>query len=129
VLGPDALRARARALQAHEATGWYIDDYGRAQVSMNLTNYKVTSPHAAAEAVREEAAKLGLIVPTELVGLIPKEAMLEAGRFYLKKQGRSWGVPEARTDSHRDPISRIGRNCPTFDPKKEESLSCAWREA
>ncbi len=82
-------------LKQVKATGWFIEDYGRAQVSINLTNYRVTPPHVALDVVREEAASLGLIVTgSELVGLIPKDALLEAGRYYLKNQGRSWGVPE-----------------------------------
>ncbi|MHB8878543.1 MAG: glutamate formimidoyltransferase [Myxococcaceae bacterium] len=82
-------------LKAVKAVGWEIPAYGRAQVSINLTNYHVTPPHVAVEAVREEAARLGLVVTgSELIGLIPREALLDAGRFYLRRQGRSCGVPE-----------------------------------
>jgi len=78
-----------------KGTGWYIDEYAMAQISMNLTNYKVTPPHWAVEVCREEAQKRGLVVTgTELVGLIPKEAMLVAGRYYLEKQGKCPGQPE-----------------------------------
>ena len=63
---------------------------------MNLTDHHVTPPHVALETVRDQARDLGLVVTgSELVGLMPKEAILEAGRYYLKRQGRSWGVPEA----------------------------------
>lgn len=78
-----------------KAVGWYIDEYKMAQISMNLTNYKTTPIHLAVEEIKKEARKLGLLVTgSELVGLIPKAAMLEAGRYYLKKQNKSCGVPE-----------------------------------
>jgi glutamate formiminotransferase/formiminotetrahydrofolate cyclodeaminase len=125
IVGPDGVAERiAGRFKQMKATGWYIDDYGRAQVSMNLTNYKVTSVHAALDGVREEGAKLGLIVTgSELVGLIPKDAMLEAGRHYLKKQGRSWGVPE-RELIHIATLSLgLGELSP-FDPKKKIIEMC-----
>ncbi|MBI5534235.1 MAG: glutamate formimidoyltransferase [Deltaproteobacteria bacterium] len=125
IIGPDGVPERIPGrFKQMKATGWYIDDYGRAQVSMNLTNYKVTSVHAALEGVRDEASKLGLVVTgSELVGLIPKDAMLEAGRYYLKKQGRSWGVPE-RELIHIAILSLgLGELSP-FDPKKKIIEMC-----
>jgi glutamate formiminotransferase/formiminotetrahydrofolate cyclodeaminase len=78
-----------------KAIGWYIDDYKRAQISINFTNYKVTPPHVVYEAVRKLAAEKGMrVTGSELVGLIPKASMLEAGRYYLRKQGKSTGIPE-----------------------------------
>jgi glutamate formiminotransferase/formiminotetrahydrofolate cyclodeaminase len=78
-----------------KAVGWYIDSYNRAQISINLTNYKVTPPHAVLEKVRELAAEMGIgITGSELVGLIPKAALLEAGKFYLKRLNESAGIPE-----------------------------------
>ncbi len=78
-----------------KAIGWYIDDYRRAQISINFTNYKVTPPHIVFEAVRKLAVEKGLrVTGCELVGLIPKAAMLEAGHYFLKQQGKSTGVPE-----------------------------------
>jgi len=78
-----------------KAIGWYIPEYGIAQISINFTNYKVSPPHIVFDAAREEANKLGVrVTGSELVGLIPKEAMLEAGKYYLKKQGKCPGVPE-----------------------------------
>ena len=75
--------------------GWFIEEYGRAQISFNLMNYKVTSIHEVFDACREEAAKVGVrITGSELVGLIPLEAILAAGDHYLAKQGRTTGVPE-----------------------------------
>jgi len=81
--------------KACKATGWYLEAFETAQVSMNLTDYHVTSPHAAFEEVRKQANARGLrVTGSELVGLIPKEAMLMAGRYYLEKQGKCPGVPE-----------------------------------
>lgn len=78
------------------AVGWVIPEYGRAQVSINLTNYKVTPVHAVFDACREEAAALGMrVTGSELVGLIPLEALLAAGDHYLGAQGKTTGIPEA----------------------------------
>ncbi len=82
-------------LKAVKGVGWYIDEYGLAQVSINLTNYKITPLYKLFEECRKEAKKLGLrVTGSELVGLIPKEAMLQTGRYYLEKQGKCPGVPE-----------------------------------
>jgi glutamate formiminotransferase/formiminotetrahydrofolate cyclodeaminase len=82
-------------LKAVKAIGWYIEQYRQAQVSINLLSYRTTPLHQVYETAREEAAKLGLVVTgSELVGLTPLEPLVEAGRFYLKKQGRSTGLPE-----------------------------------
>jgi len=82
--------------KAVRAIGWYIDSYRQAQVSINLINYNVTPLHVVFDSACEEAAKLGLrVTGSELVGLIPLKPMLDAGRHYLKKQGKSAGVPEA----------------------------------
>lgn len=78
-----------------KAVGWYIEDYGIAQISINFTNYKVSPVHLVFDDVIRQAERFGLrVTGSELVGLIPKEAMLAAGRFYLEKQGKSPGVPE-----------------------------------
>lgn len=78
-----------------KAVGWYIEEYGRAQISINLTNLKVSPLHAVFDATCEEATKRGLrVTGSEIVGLVPRAALLEAGRFFLHKQGRSTGVPE-----------------------------------
>lgn len=82
-------------LRECRAVGWYIEEYGRAQISINLTNHKVTPVYAAFDACEEEARKYGLrVTGSELVGLIPLDALREAGRHYLTKQGLSTGVPE-----------------------------------
>ncbi|MFC1888013.1 glutamate formimidoyltransferase, partial [Candidatus Cloacimonadota bacterium] len=78
-----------------KAVGWYIDEYNRAQISINLTNYKITPPHLVLEKVRELAVEKGIqITGSELVGLIPKEAILMAGKYYLNRLGESCGIPE-----------------------------------
>ena len=83
-------------LKAVKGIGWYIDQYGIAQLSFNLTNYKVTPLHVLFDTAVEEAAKRGLrVTGSELIGIIPKEALLETGRHYLKLAKRNQGVPEA----------------------------------
>lgn len=82
-------------LKAVKGIGWYIEEYGIAQISVNLTNYHVTPLYKLFETCVEEADKLGVrVTGSELVGLIPKEAILEVGKHYLKKAKRSTGVPE-----------------------------------
>jgi glutamate formiminotransferase/formiminotetrahydrofolate cyclodeaminase len=76
--------------------GWFIEEYGVAQISMNLTNISVTPVHVAFDAVVERAAVRGIrCTGSELVGLIPLNAMLDAGRHFLRKQERSLGVSDA----------------------------------
>ncbi len=78
-----------------KAVGWYIDEYNRAQISINLTNYKITPPHLVLEKVRELAKDMGIqVTGSELVGLLPKEAILMAGKYYLNRLGESAGIPE-----------------------------------
>ena len=82
-------------LKAVKAIGWYIEEYGIAQVSMNLTDLRVTPLHLAFDETCRAAEKRGLrVTGSELVGLIPLASMLEAGRHYLRKQQRSLGVSE-----------------------------------
>ena len=82
-------------LKAVKAIGWTIEQYRQAQVSINLLSYRTTPLHVVLETVREEAARLGLVVTgSELVGLTPLEPLVEAGRYYLEKQRRSPGLPE-----------------------------------
>ncbi len=79
-----------------KAVGWYMDDFGRAQISMNLTNYKETPPHLVFDKCCELAAELGIrVTGSELVGLIPLAAIKEAGLYFLQKQGKTLGVPES----------------------------------
>lgn len=82
-------------LKAVKAIGWYIEEYKIAQISMNLINYKVTSVHQAFDEVCRSAESRGLrVTGSELVGLVPLEAMLQAGKHYLARQKRSTGVSE-----------------------------------
>jgi glutamate formiminotransferase/formiminotetrahydrofolate cyclodeaminase len=74
--------------------GWVIEDYNRAQVTMNLTNYKITPPHIVLEAAREEARKRGIVITgSEIVGVIPYEAFREAALYYLRRMRKSTGIP------------------------------------
>ena len=74
--------------------GWVVDAYQRAQVSLNLTNYKVAAPHDVLEAARDLAAERGIVVTgSEIVGVVPFDAMRRAGRFYLQRMRKSTGVP------------------------------------
>jgi glutamate formiminotransferase/formiminotetrahydrofolate cyclodeaminase len=80
-----------------KAVGWYIDEYNRAQISMNLTNYNITPAHLVLEKVRELAYARGVIVTgSELVGLIPREAIIQSGKYYLQRLNESAGLPDRR---------------------------------
>ena len=77
-----------------KAIGWMVPNYDRAQISINLTNYKVTSMHHVLEEARRLAMERGLVVTgSEIVGMVPYPALLETGKYYLKNQHRSIGVP------------------------------------
>lgn len=102
VSGPIVTDARGNpvmvpgALKAVKAIGWYIEEYGIAQVSMNLTDLGVTPLHVAFDEACRRAEARGLrVTGSELVGLIPLAAILEAGRYFLRKQRRSTGVSQA----------------------------------
>ena len=83
-------------LKGCKAIGWYIDEYGIAQVSMNITDIDVTPLHVAYEEVTRAAAARGLrVTGAEIVGLVPKRVLIEAGKYYLEKQQRSLGISEA----------------------------------
>lgn len=78
-----------------KAIGWYIAEYGIAQVSMNLTNISITPAHLAFDECVKSAAQRGMrVTGSELIGLIPLKAMLDAGKYFLEKQSRSTGVSE-----------------------------------
>ena len=78
-----------------KAIGWYVDEYKRAQISINFNNYKISSIHDVFDQASKLANERGVrITGSELVGLVPLNALLSAGKHYLKKQGRSIGVPE-----------------------------------
>lgn len=83
-------------LKGTKAIGWFIEEYGIAQVSMNITNIAQTPVHVAYEEVFAKAAARGVrVTGAEIVGLIPKKTLIDAGKFYLTKQQRSVGISEA----------------------------------
>lgn len=82
-------------LKAVKGIGWYIEEYGIAQISYNLTNINITSMHVAFDETVKAASERGLrVTGSELIGLIPLQAMLDAGDYFLKKQERSLGISE-----------------------------------
>jgi len=82
-------------LKAVKAIGWYIEEYGIAQISINLTNINITPVHIAFEEASKKALERGIrVTGSELIGLIPLQAMLDAGKYFLKKQQRSVGIAE-----------------------------------
>ncbi|MBD3286468.1 glutamate formimidoyltransferase, partial [candidate division WOR-3 bacterium] len=84
-----------------KAVGWVIEEYGRAQISINFTNYKLTPIHKVFDECIKQAEKRGArVTGSELVGLIPKQALLDAGKYYLNKMGKSIGVPESELIHH-----------------------------
>ena len=106
-------------LKAVKAIGWYIEEYNMAQISMNLTNYKITPLHIAFEETRKAADDRGVrVTGSELVGLIPLQPLLDAGRFFLQKQGMSVGVSESELVDCA--IRSMGLNeLGPFDPNKK----------
>ncbi len=77
-----------------KAIGWVVDDYNRAQISINLNNYKVSPPHEVLEAAREEATKRGIVITgSEIVGVVPFDAMHQSALFYLRRMRKSTGIP------------------------------------
>ena len=97
VAGPDGKKVQQPGtLKSVRGVGWYIPEYGCAQVSMNLVDLDVTPVHVAFDACEESARARGIrVTGSELVGLIPRSSVLEAGRHYLERAGRSAGVPLA----------------------------------
>ncbi|MCK4542116.1 MAG: glutamate formimidoyltransferase [Spirochaetales bacterium] len=90
-----ALKVPGR-LKNCQAAGWYIDEYGYAQVTINLTNYHETGLHHAFDVVSEEAEKRGLrVTGSEVIGLLPRKALMDSGVHYLRKMGKNVGIPEA----------------------------------
>lgn len=102
-----------------KAIGWYIEEYGTAQVSMNITNIKLTSLHAAFDACVESASRRGMrVTGSELVGLVPLQVMLDAGRFYMQKQELSPGVSD--DELIHIAVKSMGLDeLSSFDPKKK----------
>lgn len=106
-------------LKSVKGIGWFIEEYGIAQISMNLTNMNVSPLHVVFDTVCERATARGLrVTGSELVGLVPLEAMVEAGKYFLQKQNRSIGVGEE--ELVRIAIKTMGLDELTpFDPQKK----------
>ncbi len=107
------------SLKAVKAIGWFIDEYDIAQISINLTDYKITPLHKVFEEVSKKADERGIrATGSEIVGMVPLEVMTETGKYYLKKQGRSVGVSEA--ELIHIAIKSLGLNdLYPFEPKKK----------
>jgi glutamate formiminotransferase/formiminotetrahydrofolate cyclodeaminase len=106
-------------LKAVKAIGWYIQEYGIAQVSINLTNINITPMHIAFDECVKSAAARGMrVTGSELVGLIPLKSMLDAGKYFLSRQQRSTGVSEE--ELIRIAVKSLGLDELTpFDPEKK----------
>ena len=88
------IKKKPGILKYTKAVGWFIDEYKKAQVSMNLTNYIETPIHIAFEEVRKQARERGLrVTGSEIVGLVPEKSLIDAGIYYLKKQKKSTAIP------------------------------------
>ncbi len=106
-------------LKSVKAIGWYIEEYGIAQISMNLTDVTITKVHEAYEAVYESCNERGLrVTGSELVGLIPFQALFDAGVYFLKKQNRSIGISES--EIIKIAVKSLGLDeLAPFDPNKK----------
>src|ERR1051325_7989968 len=102
-----------------KAIGWYVEEYGIAQVSMNLTNLEETPLHAAFDACVESAMKRGLrVTGSEVVGLLPKKCLVEAGKYFLRKQ--KWSEGASQEDLIETAVRSMGLNeLKPFDPKEK----------
>ncbi len=106
-------------LKAVKAIGWYIEEYGIAQISINLTDLKVSPLHIVFDTACERATARGLrVTGSELVGMVPLQAMLDAGKYFLEKQNRSTGIPEK--EIIKIAVKSLGLDdLAPFDPKKK----------
>lgn len=106
-------------LKGTKAIGWYIDEYGIAQVSMNITDIAQVPLHEAFDEVCRKADARGVrVTGTEIVGLVPKRTLVEAGKYFLRKQQRSVGIPES--EIIRIAVKSMGLDqLAPFDPKQK----------
>lgn len=106
------------AFSCCRAVGWFIEEYDIAQVSINLTNFAITGLHHVFDEVERLASEFGVrVTGSEIVGLVPRQALLEAGRHYLRRQKRTLGVPES--EMVQTAIRTLGlSDVQPFDPKK-----------
>jgi glutamate formiminotransferase / formiminotetrahydrofolate cyclodeaminase len=106
------------ACKSLKAIGWYIEEYGIAQVSMNVTNINITPLHIAFEACCKSAEKYGLrVTGSELIGLLPKRVLMEAGQYFLQKQNMPTDVSESEVIKIAVKTLGLGELAP-FNPKK-----------
>lgn len=106
-------------LKKTRAIGWFIEEYGVAQISMNLTDITITPVHIAFDEVCEKARERGIrVTGSELVGLIPLQAMLDAGKYFLRKQQRSTGISDKEIIKIAIKSMGLDELYP-FDPKKK----------
>ncbi len=120
VIGSDGEPVRVPGMLKHvKAIGWYVEEYGMAQVSMNLTNLEETPLHAAFNACDEAAAKRGLrVTGSEVVGMLPKRCLVEAGKYFLRKQ--NWSEGAAEEELIEIAIRSMGLSeLKKFDPKEK----------
>ncbi len=119
VLDPSGEPVRVPGMLKHvKAIGWYVEEYGMAQVSMNLTNIDETPLHAAFDACNEAASKRGLrVTGSEVVGMLPKKCLVEAGKYFLRKQ--QWSEGAAEEELIAIAIRSMGLNeLKPFDPRE-----------
>ena len=106
-------------LKGVKAIGWYIDEYGIAQVSMNITDINATPLHIAFEEVCRAAGRRGIrVTGTEIVGLVPKKTLIDAGKYFLAKQGRSCGIEEKEIIKIAIKSMGLDDLCPFIPEKK-----------
>ncbi|MBA2622222.1 MAG: glutamate formimidoyltransferase [Chthoniobacterales bacterium] len=107
------------ALKHVKAIGWYVEEYGMAQVSMNLTNLDETPLHVAFDACDEAASKRGLrVTGSEVVGMLPKKCLVEAGKYFLRKQ--KWSEGAAEEELIATAVRSMGLNeLKPFEPKEK----------
>lgn len=119
---------QAAGLKYCRAIGWYITEYGCAQVSMNLLNYTITPMHAAFEAVSAEAKRLGVTVTgSELIGLVPLEAILQSGKFYVQRSSSKSVDDEVKLIEYA--VRGMSLNaCSTFVPNEKILDYCIERK-
>lgn len=120
ITGPDGEPERIPGtLKAVKGIGWYIEEYGIAQLSLNLTNISITPVHIAFDEACRKALDRGIrVTGSELVGLIPKKAMLDAADYFLKKQSRSLGISEE--EKIKIAVKSLGLDdLVPFDPRKK----------
>ncbi|MBS3816264.1 MAG: glutamate formimidoyltransferase [Candidatus Thermoplasmatota archaeon] len=102
-----------------KAIGWYVEEYNRAQISINLTDYKETNLHDVYDAAKERAREMGAeITGSEIVGLAPYDALIRSGKYYLEKMGQPTGIPEQ--DIIETAVQSLGlRDVADFDPEEK----------